>query len=63
MRRFTAAVFAALVVSACSDTGPLAPGATGNVADIMIGRHEEFINKAIVLREAAGMREVHSGDR
>ena len=30
------------------------------VADIMIGRHEEFINKAIVLREAAGMREVNS---
>ena len=30
------------------------------VADIMIGRHEEFINKAIVLREAAGMREVNA---
>ena len=32
------------------------------MADIMIGRHEEFINKAIVLREAAGMRAVHSDD-
>ena len=32
------------------------------MADIMIGRHEEFINKAIVLREAAGMREVHAKD-
>ena len=32
------------------------------MADIMIGRHEEFINKAIVLREAAGMRGVHSED-
>ena len=32
------------------------------MADIMIGRHEEFINKAIVLREAAGMRAVHSED-
>ena len=32
------------------------------VADIMSGRHEEFINKAIVLREAAGMREVNSRD-
>jgi len=32
------------------------------LADILIGRHEEFINKAIVLREAAGMRAVHSRD-
>ena len=32
------------------------------LADILIGRHEEFINKAIVLREAAGMREVNSKD-
>ena len=32
------------------------------LADILIGRHEEFINKAIVLREAAGMRDVHSKD-
>jgi len=32
------------------------------LADILIGRHEEFINKAIVLREAAGMREIHSKD-
>ena len=32
------------------------------MADIMIGRHEEFINKAIVLREAAGMRAVQSED-
>ena len=30
------------------------------LADILIGRHEEFINKAIVLREAAGMRAVNS---
>jgi len=32
------------------------------LADILIGRHEDFINKAIVLREAAGMRDVHSKD-
>ncbi len=32
------------------------------MADIMIGRHEEFINKAIVLREAAGMRGKSSED-
>ena len=32
------------------------------MADIMIGRHEEFINKAIVLREAAGMRGKSSKD-
>ena len=32
------------------------------MADIMIGRHEEFINKAIVLREAAGMRATRAKD-
>lgn len=32
------------------------------LADILIGRHEEFINKAIVLRETAGMRAVHGND-
>lgn len=32
------------------------------LADILIGRHEEFINKAIKLRETAGMRAVHARD-
>jgi len=32
------------------------------LADILIGRHEEFINKAIKLRETAGMRAVHGND-
>ncbi len=31
------------------------------LADIMIGRHDEFIRKAIVLRETAGIRADQSG--
>lgn len=31
------------------------------LADILIGRHQEFINRAIVLREAAGMRSGKAG--
>jgi len=32
------------------------------LADIRIGRHEEFIHKAIALRETAGMRAVNAAD-
>ena len=32
------------------------------MADVMIGRHKEFIEKAIVLRETAGLRSQSADD-